>query len=151
LGQWPQLPYRRQPTKSCFVGNDDLAKRPQLFVLRTPSSEPEPLELGAAGLDPTDVAFSPDGARLAVSMEQPGGAKDDIYLYDLATGDLTALVSGPASDSSPAWAANDRLLFTSDRDGSPQIWQIDTAIGSVPEQLTQGPAYHTEAVSRPTG
>jgi Tol biopolymer transport system component len=52
----------------------------------------------------TYPAFSPDGAKLAVSL-RPAGQKDyDIFVRQIASQSLTRLTSGPGSDIGPSWS-----------------------------------------------
>jgi Tol biopolymer transport system component len=81
----------------------------------------------ALGAGVTDAVFSPDGTRLAIVKEHTFlrlhvyktrkgeilvGGESDIYVQDLATGSLTKVTSGPASDGEPSWdPSGQRLAF----------------------------------------
>jgi TolB protein len=80
-------------------------------------------------------AWSPDGKKLALTLGGSNG-NPDIYVLDLATQNLTRITDDPAIDTEPEWAPDGRsLYFTSDRAGSPQIYQI-SASGGRPKRIT---------------
>ena len=91
-------------------------------------------------------AWSPDGQKLALTLGG-GSGNPDIYVLDLATQGLTRITDDPAIDTEPEWAPDGHsIYFTSDRAGSPQIYQIGVQPGSRPEaadlrsQLQRPPA-----------
>ncbi len=69
-----------------------------------------------------DVAFSPDGRRIAFSSERDGNR--ELYVADVATGDLTRLTRSPGSeDVGPAWSPNGRrLVWASGAEGDHDLW-----------------------------
>ena len=76
--------------------------------------------------------WSPDGHKLALTLGGSGG-NPDIYVLDLATQDLTRITDDPAIDTEPEWTPDGKsLYFTSDRAGSPQIYQIGVNPGARP-------------------
>lgn len=80
-------------------------------------------------------AWSPDGRKLALTLGGSNG-NPDIYVLDLTTQGLTRITDDPAIDTEPEWAPDGRsLYFTSDRAGSPQIYQI-SASGGRPKRIT---------------
>jgi TolB protein len=59
----------------------------------------------------------------------------DVYTLQLASQVLTRMTFDPAIDTEPAWSLDGRkLYFSSDRTGSPQIYQIDV---SQPDKTTR--------------
>jgi dipeptidyl aminopeptidase/acylaminoacyl peptidase len=87
-----------------------------------PARDPKPPEATAltpTGLDVESIAWSPDGARLAVMAQQ---RPDDletaqISLVDVATG-KTEIVAGDRSfDTGARWLPDGSLLYLSDADG----------------------------------
>ena len=87
-------------------------------------------------------AWSPDGRKLALTLGGSGG-NPDIYVLDLGTQDLTRVTDDPAIDTEPEWAPDGRsLFFTSDRAGSPQIYQVGVQPGSRPKRITFGANYN---------
>jgi TolB protein len=81
-------------------------------------------------------AWSPDGKKLALTLGGSNG-NPDIYVLDLATQGLTRITDDPAIDTEPEWSPDGRsLYFTSDRAGSPQIYQISSSGGGRPKRIT---------------
>ena len=78
-------------------------------------------------------AFSPDGTRLAFTSSRDGSA--NIYVMNLASGQIQQVTRHWAIDTEPDWIDNDRLVFTSGRSGQPQIYRIDLGSDNV-ERLT---------------
>jgi Tol biopolymer transport system component len=63
--------------------------------------------------------FSPDGRRLLVTI---AGATDDLWVYDIPQDALKQLTFD-ASNSSPAWTPDgDRVVFSSNRGGAPNLF-----------------------------
>ncbi len=80
-------------------------------------------------------AWSPDGRKLALTLGGSNG-NPDIYILDLGTQNLTRITDDPAIDTEPEWAPDGRsLYFTSDRAGSPQVYQVSTS-GGHPRRIT---------------
>jgi len=78
-------------------------------------------------LDPT---MSPDGRTVVFSSDRtPFGARGarNLFKLDLATGAVAFLTYGDWRDDQPRWAANGRIFFTSDRDGTFQIYAVDSS------------------------
>ncbi len=106
--------------------------------------------LSREGINSAPV-FSPDGKQLAVVLStDPGNA--DIYLLDLVSGKLRQLTSNPAIDTEPAWMPGGRsIVFTSDRGGSPQIYEIGIGSGQPPQRLTWDGSYNARPTVSPDG
>jgi TolB protein len=96
-------------------------------------------------------AWSPDGKKLALTLG--GGAGNlDIYVLDLASQALTRITDDPAIDTEPEWAPDGHsLYFTSDRAGSPQIYQISVQPGAHPKRITFGSNYSARPRITPDG
>jgi len=96
-------------------------------------------------------AWSPDGHKLALTLGGSGG-NPDIYVLDLDSQGLTRITDDPAIDTEPAWAPDGRsLYFTSDRAGSPQIYQIGLQPGARPKRVTFSGSYNARAQISPDG
>jgi Tol biopolymer transport system component len=67
-----------------------------------------------APADYADVALSPDGDHVAVSMRAPNGSTRDLWMYDVGGGQGQRLTFGPDDEFAPVWSPDGRrLLFSS--------------------------------------
>jgi Tol biopolymer transport system component len=74
-------------------------------------------------------AWSPDGSRIAFASADRGGSWD-IFVLELATGNVATLASSPGVDAHPVWSPDGRqVAFLSNRDGIWAIYTIDVATG----------------------
>ncbi|HEY5618149.1 MAG TPA: protein kinase [Vicinamibacterales bacterium] len=81
---------------------------------------------------------SPDGARVAVAMQNPDG-NEDIWVVDVQRGTYTRLTSDPAMETLPLWTPDGtRIAFSSGRAGgaSALYWMSADGSGAV-EELTK--------------
>jgi Tol biopolymer transport system component len=89
-----------------------------------------------------------DGARLAFLYGLDGG---NIWSQAPGGADLQRHTSDPAIDYEPQWSPDGtRLLFTSERTGSSDVWMIDLASNQL-TRVTDHPAYDGRAVWSPDG
>lgn len=96
-------------------------------------------------------AFSPDGGKLAVVLSSHPG-DPDVYVLDLATGKLRQITSSPAIDTEPAWLPDgSALVFTSDRGGSPQLYEQKLGGPGQPQRITWDGNYNADASVSPDG
>ena len=89
--------------------------------------------LGAASL-------SPDGAKALYTITRYNMAENkgltQIYVRDMASGEVATLTDNTSSNSYPQWSADGSLLyFTSNRSGSTQLWSMNAEGGNV-KQIT---------------
>lgn len=62
-----------------------------------------------------------------------------MYILDLQTRKLTQVTSGRANNTEPFWNPDGKsLIFTSDRGGSPQIYQVNLSDQSITRLTWQG-------------
>jgi TolB protein len=87
-------------------------------------------------------AFSADGKRMAMTLSKSGNP--EIYVMDLASKQLTQVTNHYSIDTEPAWMPGGSLLFTSDRGGKPQIYQV-AATGGEPTRLSFQGQYNARA------
>jgi eukaryotic-like serine/threonine-protein kinase len=82
-----------------------------------------------------DVGFSPDGARLSLSVMEPGTATRDVWVYDVARALRSRLTFDPEDDLDGKWSADgDRIAFASRRKGHLDLY-VKAASGVGTEQL----------------
>ncbi len=93
--------------------------------------------------------ISPDGSRIALALRDQ---EEDIWIWDLARETLTRLTFAPGRDSYPVWTLDgQRLVFSSDRDGSQNLyWKAADGTGSV-ERLTKSESDHFAYAFTPAG
>jgi len=72
-------------------------------------------------------SWSPDGQRLAVTLSQDGNS--DIYVLQIDSGQLRKITDSDAIDTESVWVDNDTLIFTSDRSGGPQLYEVSARGG----------------------
>ncbi len=80
--------------------------------------------------DPGRVRLSPDGRYLAYDFPPKDAGERDIFVLATDGSRETALVQSAADDRDAVWAPEgDRVLFVSDRTGSPSLWAITISEG----------------------
>ncbi len=106
-------------------------------------------------LDPT---VSPDGRTVIFSSDRtpfgPQGARN-LFKLDLVTGAISYLTYGNWRDDQPRWAfdgpGSGRVYFASDRDGTMQIYSVDSAGTGHRETNTLNAAFDPQWVDREHG
>jgi Tol biopolymer transport system component len=103
-------------------------------------------------LDPT---VSPDGRSVVFASDRtafgPSAARN-LFTLDLATGTIRYLTYGLWRDETPRWSATTgRIYFTSDRDGTPQIYSVDSTGAGRRETNTLNGAFDPQYVDREGG
>lgn len=84
--------------------------------------------------DERDVAWSPDGTRLAFASDRAGTY--DIYVLDVATNELHRLTTGPARDLTPEWSPDGTEIAYISGGGERQGLYVMNADGSDERRLT---------------
>src|SRR5881394_312233 len=112
----------------------------QLFTVGLDAELPQQLPVPRGGF----VSFSPDDSKMAFNRvfrefrtwkHYRGGMADDIWIYDFKNGTTENLTNNPAQDICPMWAPDNRIYFTSDRDGRMNLFSVDVG-GKEVKQLT---------------
>lgn len=68
--------------------------------------------------------LSPDEKRVAFGRQEPEGGGFDIWLLEIARGNLNRFTFDPAIDQSPIWSPDgSRIVFSSDREGVLNLYQ----------------------------
>jgi len=90
------------------------------------AADPLTIEKAMQVREPSDLQFSPDGRRVALTLQEPVADHPSvrhIWVYDLAKHELRQWTYSSKSDSMPRWSPDGRTLaFLSDREDSQQIW-----------------------------
>jgi len=101
-----------------------------------------------------DVAWSPDGANLAVTrgvFAPSGDWKTEIWILDPDQGNPRRLTGGAANEIWPSWSADgSKFVFASGGERSRDVW-IANADGSDPVRLTDDRASDTAPTLSPDG
>lgn len=101
-------------------------------------------------------ALSPDEKQVAYVIRSTNLNADkgrtDIWLTNIETKQARQLTSNLAADHSPAWSPDNKTLyFISSRNGSSQIWSVQTMGKKKPTQLTRFPVSVTSFKLSPDG
>ena len=100
--------------------------------------------------DVTALAWSPDGAWIALQVAPHGGERTGVHLVDPATGEVRDLAPGAAAATLGAWSPTGRLVGLTvfpEGSGDGQACLVDVRDGTS-TVLAAGPAARVCAVSR---
>ena len=96
-------------------------------------AEPLPMpESGAGDYSPdgTKVVYSPLFRDFRPEKRYGGGTANDLFIFDLKTSEGKRIIDHARSDRDPMWIGN-TIYFTSDRDGTFNIYAYDVASAKV--------------------
>src|SRR5438874_3859293 len=94
--------------------------------------------------------YSPDGRKIAFSGFL--GAQDDIFIYDIATGDVKNITSDKFFDGAPAFSPDGQwLVYSSVVDGYAKLFKVNLANPTERYQLTSGKWNDEDAYFSPDG
>ncbi|CAN7257225.1 Tol-Pal system beta propeller repeat protein TolB [Bosea sp. LjRoot237] len=97
----------------------------------------------------TSPRFSPNGARIALSLQQGGNA--NLYAIDIGSRTTQRLTSTAAIDTSPSFAPDgSQIVFESDRGGSQQLY-IMGAGGGEGKRISFGQGSYSQPSWSPRG
>jgi tricorn protease len=94
-------------------------------------------ESGAGDYSPdgTKIAYSPRFRDFRPEKRYGGGQANDLYVFELKTNDAQCIVNHPRADRDPMWIGK-TVYFTSDRDGTFNIYAYDVPSGKVAQVTT---------------
>ena len=145
LTDWTVSAYGVSPEGKEILFVSDVEGEHLLYRLALESGEISPFPLDLP--NPVDVAWSPAGDRLAVTVNIKGDT--DIYLVDLEGKVLARVAGGPYDEYSPAWAPDGRsLVYVAPYCGYDQLYLWD---GENSRRLTADRNRHQDPVWGPDG
>ncbi len=98
----------------------------------------------------SNLALSPDGRRLAVTVFSPDG--EQVWVKELPTGPLTRLTSGPGSNYRPSWLPDGRTVaYVSIATGRRGVYQRRADGGAPAESVFAHPRNVDEVQWSPDG
>jgi TolB protein len=95
-------------------------------------------------------SYSPDGKKLAITLSGSNGNLD-VYLLELASGQLARLTDDPGIDTEAVMALDGTVYFTSDRSGAPQIYRVTPGSSERPRRVTFTGGYNARPRISPDG
>lgn len=122
-----------------------------LLRVNVRSGAARPITFPFAGV--FDAVIGPDGRHLAFSMSlADSNDRNDIWTYDMVSGEQRKLFSMPGLQHEPAWSADGKTLYFLSGKGQQthDIWRVDLATGTT-EQLTVNALYHFDLAARDDG
>ena len=97
----------------------------------------------------TSPRFSPNGARIALSLQQGGNA--NLYAIDIGSRTTQRLTSTSAIDTSPSYAPDgSQIVFESDRGGSQQLYVMGAG-GGEGKRISFGQGSYSQPSGSPRG
>ena len=97
-------------------------------------------QLGEPAVVKGGLRISPDGARVAVDIENPTTGTSDVWVFEPARGVATRLHSDPVDEVMPVWSADgSKVLYRSDRHGPPDIYEITVDVPGSERPLLELP------------
>jgi Tol biopolymer transport system component len=86
---------------------------------------------------PSHAKMSPDGKLLAYDNRPSKDAIGrDVYVLSLDGSRESAVITGPADDQLVGWTSDGRLVFVSDKQGSPVVWATRLGKDNTAGELT---------------
>lgn len=103
----------------------DASGFPEIYLYRFETKKSE--QITRSGKPKQDLAWSPDGTKIAFTSTDANGASD-IFLLDIEARDMVALAVDPALDGVPAWSPDGgQLVFQSNRRGETGLYVMNAS------------------------
>jgi serine/threonine-protein kinase len=126
-------------------GASDLGGRRLVWVDRTGREE----ATGAPVRNYGTLSLSPDGTRVAVGIVDQD---NDIWIWDFKRATLMRLTTEPGLDANPIWTPDGRrIIFSSERDGTRNLWWQAADNSDLAERLTKSPNIQNSTGITPDG
>ena len=123
LNTKPEIVFRsRMKSFNDFIG--------QLYTVGLDAELPKQIPVPRGGF----VSFSPDDSRMAYNRvfrefrtwkHYRGGMADNVWIYDFKTGTTENLTENPSQNICPMWGPDNKVYFSSDRDGRLNLFSTD--------------------------
>jgi len=135
FGQMPA--WSPQGDRIAYHGCDERGDNCGLWLMQPGGFSPTRLTTDASDTAP---AWSPDGKQIAFISARAGNW--EVYLVEVASGDVTRLTDHAAADVAPTWSPTGKqIAFLSNRGGSWAVHILDVKSGQVREVIATGDAY----------
>jgi len=115
---WPV--YSPDNSKIAFVSKRD--GNEEIYVMNNDGSGVTRLTNDPAS--DTQPTWSPDGSRIAF-VSTRGGITEDLFVMGSNGTGVTNITQIAGKDTEPSWGTNNRIVFTSNRSGSVQIYTVN--------------------------
>lgn len=126
------------------------AGAPEIWGQRVKDGPKVRIYAAPGGMLVSSPAWSPDGQRLAFVQGDRRG-NTDIMVLDLASGRVHRLTDGGGINTEPSWSPDGtQIAFTSDRDGGPQVFLMQSD-GTNLRRLTTEGHYNASPAWSPSG
>jgi len=104
-----------------------------VFLAALHAAGPLPIDKALDIRELSDLQFSPDGKRVAFTVQEPPATKPaqrHIWVYETGSHELYQWTNSSKSEQTPRWSPDGRTLaFLSDREDSMQIWLMPVSGG----------------------
>ncbi len=136
------------------------ATRSKIWIVNIDGTGLHRLTTDATTVVESAPAWSPDGNHMAIVSSRAGSkGPSDIWIFDTRSAnqdqprDLTNSAGKAVIDDTPAWSANGRIAFSSNRDGNYDIWVMNAdGTGTTTQVTVTGtPAANSAPDWDPTG
>ncbi len=112
--------YSPDYTKIAFTSNRD--GNDEIYVMNADGTSPQ--RLTSNGERDYEPSWSPDGSKI-VFVSERGSQQGDIFVMGANGSGQVNITQAVGPDTDPSWGANNRIVFTSKRTGTQQIYTMN--------------------------